>query len=1017
VSAVIAELSSGQTTEADQTAFSILDAVSALVLVIDPKGFIVRANDAAVRVTGYQPSDVKGRPVWDFLSDPIERRYVRATFSFLRPERFPNQFEYTLVTKEGQLKPIAWSNDLILNQAGEMSYMIATGIDLSDVRRVGQELVRSEAQNRALLDAIPDVMMRMDRTGVFLSCSISGESALFFPNGSFIGRNLKEVLPGDLALEVSNAVLRAFDSGELQVFEYNLKLDGQTRYYEARLTTSGENEVLSIIRDVTEQKRSAERLRRRDAILEVVNFAAERFLEEQDWRGQIQEVLARLGQATDASRVYLFENHLQPGASLSNCLSYEWAAPGVESQQLNTELMAATYLDPGVSRLVEAMRRGETIAGHVKDFTPAERAILGCQNVLSLVIVPIFLRQEYWGFIGLDECRVEREWSDSEVEALEAAASLIGSAIERARMSQALMVTLQISQAAHSTQDLDQLYMLIHESVGQLMPASSFYIALYDRNSDLITFPYFIDEFEEAAPPTRPGKGLTEYVLRTGKALLASPEVFYQLEKSGEVESVGPPSIDWLGAPLQSQGRTIGVLVVQSYTEGVRYRESDRDILSFVSTQVANTIERKQAEQALQRQLVELSVLHAVALAGAEAQTEDELIERATALIGRMLYTDSFGLLLLNPDGTELHFHPSYHGLPEEVKTSTVIPIGRGAAGRVAASGWPLYISDTDQDQEYIHLSGSSRSELCVPLKIGERIIGVINAERSSPQAFSPADERLLLTLASQMATAIERRRTETALRASEELYRTLVDTSPDWIIMIDLDGRVLLVNEVMIRGMGFTSLEQVRGLNAYQEFISEDQIETVKEAERQLLEGKLVAGEYMIRRRDGHSIPVELNASLILDADGSRRGFIGILRDITERKRRDHEREAIISVAGALRAAHTRAEMIPIILEHLIALLKAEASALVSGNFSEGVLSVELGSGRWEHLTGQELSSLDDVTHRVVSTGEAHYTSRDGLQSAAPPFRGFLRRPACPCWSRTSRSGCSGWAARTLSA
>jgi len=99
---------------------------------------------------------------------------------------------------------------------------------------------------------------------------------------------------------------------------------------------------------------------------------------------------------------------------------------------------------------------------------------------------------------------------------------------------------------------------------------------------------------------------LTEYVLRTGKPLLASPEVFDELEKKGEIESVGPQSIDWLGVPLKTKGRTIGVLTVQSYTEGLRYSEEDKNILTFISDQVAMAIERKGAEEELKEAYEEL---------------------------------------------------------------------------------------------------------------------------------------------------------------------------------------------------------------------------------------------------------------------------------------------------------------------------------------------------------------------------------------------------------------------------
>jgi PAS domain S-box-containing protein len=161
--------------------------------------------------------------------------------------------------------------------------------------------------------------------------------------------------------------------------------------------------------------------------------------------------------------------------------------------------------------------------------------------------------------------------------------------------------TYEISQAAQQADNLDELYVSIHATLSRLMEASNLFIALHDPVSDLVTFPYWVDERDERPAPRRAGRGLTEYILRTGRPLLAAPEVFADLEARGEVESVGSPSIDWLGVPLIVRDQTIGVLAVQAYGKGFRYGERERDILTFVSGQVALAIERKRAEQLLRQ--------------------------------------------------------------------------------------------------------------------------------------------------------------------------------------------------------------------------------------------------------------------------------------------------------------------------------------------------------------------------------------------------------------------------------
>src|SRR3989442_1507139 len=167
----------------------------------------------------------------------------------------------------------------------------------------------------------------------------------------------------------------------------------------------------------------------------------------------------------------------------------------------------------------------------------------------------------------------------------------------RARQLQA--ATYRIAQVAMSAPRLEELLPTIHQIVSELMPAKNFYIALYDAATDLVTFPYFVDEVDPPPVPRHPGRGITEYVLRTGRPLLVKPESQLDLDYLGAVESVGTASVDWLGVPLKQGDRTIGVLAVQTYTAGVRYEEHHKEMLQFVSTQVEAAIERTRAEQAL----------------------------------------------------------------------------------------------------------------------------------------------------------------------------------------------------------------------------------------------------------------------------------------------------------------------------------------------------------------------------------------------------------------------------------
>ncbi len=159
----------------------------------------------------------------------------------------------------------------------------------------------------------------------------------------------------------------------------------------------------------------------------------------------------------------------------------------------------------------------------------------------------------------------------------------------------------QISESALTSKTIEDLIRSVHEAIQAVVPARNFYVALYDQTTNLITFPYYADELDDNWSPRRLGRGLTSYVIRTGKALRTTPEIFADLEASGEIISDGALSVDWLGVPLRSKQAVNGVIVIQTYDTSIRITERHKEILSVISPQVASAIERFFAEREIQK--------------------------------------------------------------------------------------------------------------------------------------------------------------------------------------------------------------------------------------------------------------------------------------------------------------------------------------------------------------------------------------------------------------------------------
>ena len=209
---------------------------------------------------------------------------------------------------------------------------------------------------------------------------------------------------------------------------------------------------------------------------------------------------------------------------------------------------------------------------------------------------------------------------------------------------------LRIAEKASSAEDLPQFYAAIHGILSELMYARNLYIALYDPAAQLLNFPYFVDDQDPKPAPKKLGKGLTEYVLRSGEPLLCTPDIFEKLLAQGEVQLIGARSLDWLGIPLKAGTHTFGVLVVQSYTPNVRFGEKEKDILTFVSQQLASAVEHKRNEEALRRSESRYrSLVQSAVYSIYRSSLEGQFLDVNPALVSMLGYDSADEVLALDP--------------------------------------------------------------------------------------------------------------------------------------------------------------------------------------------------------------------------------------------------------------------------------------------------------------------------------------------------------------------------------
>jgi two-component system cell cycle sensor histidine kinase/response regulator CckA len=221
---------------------------------------------------------------------------------------------------------------------------------------------------------------------------------------------------------------------------------------------------------------------------------------------------------------------------------------------------------------------------------------------------------------------------------------------ERKRAEALSSALYRIAERASATQDLQQFFAAIHGIVDELMPARNFSIAIHDPGSQLLSFPYFVDEQDSAPAPAKLGRGLVEYVLRTAQPLLCTPQLAQQMRQRGKIEVNAPLPHHWLGVPLKVNHHILGALVLKSYSKNTLFRERDKDVLTLISQQLAAAIDRKRNEQALRRSEVCYRSLVQTAVYGIyRSSLEGRFLDVNPALIGMLGYNSTVEVLALDP--------------------------------------------------------------------------------------------------------------------------------------------------------------------------------------------------------------------------------------------------------------------------------------------------------------------------------------------------------------------------------
>ena len=201
------------------------------------------------------PKDIIGKTDYDHSAtkDQAElyRKCDRQVMDSGRPEL---HIEEQIRRADGTEAWVDTNKVPFYDTGGKIMGILGTFEDITERRRAERELRESEARNRAILNAQPDVMFMQSRDGTFLDCHAADIDRLFAPPQEFLGKKMQDIFPEDFTAILLDLIEQVLITGEIKIYEYELSIAGQARYFETRIVPCGEDQVLSIIRDITERK-------------------------------------------------------------------------------------------------------------------------------------------------------------------------------------------------------------------------------------------------------------------------------------------------------------------------------------------------------------------------------------------------------------------------------------------------------------------------------------------------------------------------------------------------------------------------------------------------------------------------------------------------------------------------------------------------------------------------------------------------------------------------------------------
>lgn len=337
--------------------------------------------------------------------------------------------EYRFRHKNGEYHWIHAQLRLVKDEEGNPLEYIGYWVDISERIRAEKSLYASKAMNRALLNAIPDLMFRCLPDGTYIDFKPAKGTETWAPPEIFLGKKVQEVLPPDLAEKILAAYQQALASGETQILEYQLQFSDKICYYEARIVASDNSEIIAMVRDISDRKQAELALQEIAEREKTIATLIKRIRQSLDIQTIFNTTTSELQQLFKCERVAIY-------SLKTNCIVAESFAPGWQHlsnislenfiKQIQTELAnPPDETHPNYICVADIYQ-----AGFPSDYI----IILENLSIRSYLIVPIFCSNQLWGILVNYQNSYPRKWSESEIKIVQQVGDQLGVALQQAEL-------------------------------------------------------------------------------------------------------------------------------------------------------------------------------------------------------------------------------------------------------------------------------------------------------------------------------------------------------------------------------------------------------------------------------------------------------------------------------------------------------------------------------------------------------------------------------------------------------